>query len=90
MSEKKLRAMLHDRNIIGSIENVVKGAIHDVTTLIKCASDVVQSLDDEVNQTENKIDLNKVTDLTDTLAEIGTDLEDDDDDDENNSASSGK
>jgi hypothetical protein len=64
---------------------VISGAIHDVGALISCASDVVKSLTDAVNT--NTPDLNEVENLTDTLAEIGKDLEEDGDDDENKSSS---
>ncbi|KUJ09969.1 uncharacterized protein LY89DRAFT_740379 [Mollisia scopiformis] len=85
LSERQLRAMLRQRSIIGSIGNIVKGAVHDVGTLISCAGDVVQSLHDAVNI--DTPDLGEIEDLTDTLAEIGQDLQYEGDDDENTSTS---
>ncbi|TVY58845.1 hypothetical protein LCER1_G001653 [Lachnellula cervina] len=73
LSERQLRALLNDRSIISSIGNAISGAVDDVAKLLTCASDVVNNLVDSVNA---KVpDLTEIENLTDTLAEIGKDLQ---------------
>ncbi|TVY45813.1 hypothetical protein LOCC1_G006463 [Lachnellula occidentalis] len=73
LSEVQLRALLHDRSIIPDIGKFIKGAIDDVGKLIGCAGDVVKNL---ASSGEGSTpDLGEIENLTDTLAEIGKDLE---------------
>lgn len=85
MSEKKLRALLLDRGVIDSIGKAIGGIVKDVGSLIGCATNVVKNLADEVNKSTP--DLGVIENLTDTLAAIGTDLEEDGDDDDDGKSS---
>ncbi|TVY88012.1 hypothetical protein LAWI1_G008980, partial [Lachnellula willkommii] len=76
LSERQLRALLRDRNIIGSIGSAIKGAINDASKLVSCSLNVVKNLADTIEG--DTPDINLVENLTDTLAEIGKDLEEED------------
>jgi hypothetical protein len=77
LSERQLRALLHDRSIISSITGAISDAVGDVAKLISCAVGVVGNLAKSIEA--GVTDIDEIQNLTDTLAEIGKDLEDEDD-----------
>jgi len=76
LSERQVRALLRDRGIIDGIENAIKGAVNDVSKLVSCALNVVNNLVETVKG--DVPDINLIENLTDSLAEIGKDLEEED------------
>ncbi|KAH8586571.1 hypothetical protein B0O99DRAFT_602397 [Bisporella sp. PMI_857] len=73
-----LRDLLRNRSIISSIAGGIRDAIGHLTKLVSCALNVVNNLVDPVEA--GVIDIGLIKNLTDTLAEIGKDLEDEDND----------
>lgn len=86
LSERKLRTLLRGRDVIQSMESSIVDAVGNAAKLISCGLNVVDNLVDSVEADTPDVDL--VENLTDTLAEIGVDLEDEGDDENKSTASS--
>ena len=80
-SEKKLRSLVSERNLISGFTDLVG----DVAKLLSCAVQVVDNLEDAVDVPVP--DLHEIETLTDTLAEIGDDLQEEEDHDNESSTS---